>query len=79
MKKTMLFLMVISIFSSCMEGEYNKLTWISKGKDVEIEILKKQIIIDSLKRHDIFKKDTFILKTDTSLIHFKDEELEVKP
>lgn len=79
MKKTILFLAIIVVLSSCIDRKYNELTWKNKEKDVEIEILKKQIIIDSLKRHDIFKKDTFILKTDTSPIHFKDEELEVKP
>lgn len=52
MKKKLTIILSALLLSGCKwaEADYNKLIWESKQKGVEIEILEKQITIDSLKK-----------------------------
>ena len=63
MKSKLTLITLALLLSSCMEAEYNKLAWESKMQDKRLEIIKKQITIDSLKSFHEKSIDTFIFRT----------------
>lgn len=65
MKSKLTVIILALLLSSCMEGKYNKLTWENSMQDEKIEILRKQITIDSLERVLHEYNDTISMQIDT--------------